>query len=48
MMSCTVGKKHYIAMGGRKDSFASKSEVDFIAKTLMPNVLDEILEEIKT
>jgi len=42
------GKKRFIAIGGRKYSFADKSEVVCVAKTLMPNVLEEILEELKT
>jgi len=48
MMSCSVGEKHYVAITGRKDSFTDKTEVDYIAKTLMSNVLDETFEELKT
>jgi len=47
-MAFSVGNKLHIGVGGRKDSFEDKSEVDYIAKVILKEVLDDALMTLES
>jgi len=47
-MTFSVGNKLHLGLGGRKDSFKDKSELDFIAKVILKQVLADTLKTLES